>query len=326
MKIVLVLLGLCLVVACENKQQSFPSLNLDREKITVSGISSGGYMAHQYHIAFAEQVDGAALIASGPFGCAQGDLQFALDHCVSSKSKPETEQLVEKIGIAAKRGEIGKLDSLKEDKVWIFHGTEDERVSREVTQSQIDLYRSLGAMVKTKLDVPAGHGFPTQSFGVDCDASSSPHINNCEYDAVKEFFSFFFGELNPKVTTRGQLLSFEQNQFAHGENYLADKGYVFIPLSCLEGETCKLHISFHGCSQNYESIEDLFIKNAGYNQWAESNNLVVVYPQTKSSFMPLNPKACWDWWGYTGKDYQTRKGAQLGQIYEMTKLLGKRSI
>lgn len=37
---------------------------------------------------------------------------------------------------------------------------------------------------------------------------------------------------------------------------------------------------------------------AGYLPWADANNIVVVFPQATSNL--LNPKGCWDLWGYTG--------------------------
>ena len=35
--------------------------------------------------------------------------------------------------------------------------------------------------------------------------------------------------------------------------------------------------------------------------------MIVLFPQVEQS--ALNPQGCWDWWGYTGHDYITRKGA-----------------
>ena len=43
---------------------------LDPADITVSGISSGAFFAHQFHIAFSSLVNGAGIVAGGPFGCA----------------------------------------------------------------------------------------------------------------------------------------------------------------------------------------------------------------------------------------------------------------
>jgi poly(3-hydroxybutyrate) depolymerase len=57
------------------------------------------------------------------------------------------------------------------------------------------------------------------------------------------------------------------------------------------------------------SIEDIgndFYTYGGYNEWAESNNIIVVYPQAvKSEFMPMNPSGCFDWWGYTDANVST---------------------
>jgi poly(3-hydroxybutyrate) depolymerase len=38
--------------------------------VSVSGISSGAFMANQLHIAHSADVMGAAMIAGGPYGCA----------------------------------------------------------------------------------------------------------------------------------------------------------------------------------------------------------------------------------------------------------------
>jgi hypothetical protein len=57
------------------------------------------------------------------------------------------------------------------------------------------------------------------------------------------------------------------------------------------------------------SIEDIgndFYTYGGYNEWAESNNIIVVYPQAvKSEFLPMNPSGCFDWWGYTDANVST---------------------
>jgi len=39
-----------------------------------------------------------------------------------------------------------------------------------------------------------------------------------------------------------------------------------------------------------------YVKNTGYNQWADTNNIVVLYPQAFNGNNNLN--GCWDWWGY----------------------------
>jgi len=64
---------------------------------------------------------------------------------------------------------------------------------------------------------------------------------------------------------------------------------------------CKLHISFHGCKQFVAKIGTRYVVRGGFNEWAESNGYVVLYPQTVNSYtLPFNPEGCFDWWGYTG--------------------------
>lgn len=65
-------------------------------------------------------------------------------------------------------------------------------------------------------------------------------------------------------------------------------------------------------------MADAVARGAGFNEWAEANRLVVLYPQAKASRMaPLNPLGCWDWWGYTDEDYATRDGAQIKAVQAM---------
>lgn len=57
------------------------------------------------------------------------------------------------------------------------------------------------------------------------------------------------------------------------------------------------------------------MRHAGYNAWAESNNIIVLYPQVHASL--LNPMGCWDWWGYTGAHYAQKGGPQMATIKNM---------
>jgi poly(3-hydroxybutyrate) depolymerase len=73
---------------------------------------------------------------------------------------------------------------------------------------------------------------------------------------------------------------------------------------------------------NSEFIQDQFAKTAGYNEWAESNDIIVIYPQAAKGI--LNPKACWDWFGYTGLNYSTKFGTQMSALMKMIQHLERR--
>jgi len=52
-------------------QKLQPVPKLDRTAITVSGLSSGGFFAHQFHVGYSKLVTGAGIIAGGPFRCVE---------------------------------------------------------------------------------------------------------------------------------------------------------------------------------------------------------------------------------------------------------------
>ena len=62
-----------------------------------------------------------------------------------------------------------------------------------------------------------------------------------------------------------------------------------------------------------------FIEGSGFARWADTNRLVILFPQVEASI--LNPKACWDWWGYTGKDFLTKDAPQIAAIWRMVERL-----
>ncbi|MFQ3197649.1 MAG: pimeloyl-ACP methyl ester carboxylesterase, partial [Paraglaciecola sp.] len=63
-------------------------LKLDVEHISLSGLSSGGYMATQFQLAHSDWVNGVGIIAAGPYYCAQNDIRIALDKCVNQLNTP----------------------------------------------------------------------------------------------------------------------------------------------------------------------------------------------------------------------------------------------
>ena len=78
---------------------------------------------------------------------------------------------------------------------------------------------------------------------------------------------------------------------------------------------CSVHIAFHGCEQTVWDIGERFALETGYNRWAAANNLIILYPQARRT--NLNPKGCWDWWGYTGLDFASKLGVQMQAVHRM---------
>ncbi|CAD5110723.1 DgyrCDS95 [Dimorphilus gyrociliatus] len=95
--------------------------------------------------------------------------------------------------------------------------------------------------------------------------------------------------------------------------------YCFRPKSGgpTPGGKCKVHMVFHGCLQGNEMVGEEFVRNAGYNEIADVNNIVVLYPEVVSNVMLGNMNGCYDWWGYEDENYAVKDGEQMLAVYKM---------
>ncbi len=311
--------GALVLGACSGDKPvtALPMLKLDPSRTTVSGLSSGAYMATQVHLAFSDRIGGAALFAGGPYGCARGSLETALGQCLAPAADklPDVTALADVVRGRAADGKLAALDGLAGDKVLVFHGALDTTVAAGVARAAAALYGQLGGVeVAVDADRAIAHVLPTLDKGVACDKSESPYLGQCAYDGAAAAFATLYGPAPAAAGAGdGELRRFEQGAYrTNGQDALmADSGFVYVPKACAAGETCGLHIAFHGCQQNADTVGEAFVRDAGYNRWADTYRVVVLYPQARASFAPLNPKACWDWWGYGGANYDTRDGVQL---------------
>ena len=103
---------------------------------------------------------------------------------------------------------------------------------------------------------------------------------------------------------------------------MADEGYAYVPARLRRPSRCRIHVAFHGCRQNAQAVGERFVREAGYNRWADSNRLIVLYPQTIARYWWVyNPRGCWDWWGYTGAGYATKEAPQMRAVLGMVERL-----
>jgi hypothetical protein len=124
------------------------TFNIDRSRISVSGISSGAYMAGQLHVAHSATFQRAALLAGGPYFCAEGSLQKALGPCIQG-GDTGLDALVSHAAEMANSGQIDALENLADDRVWLFHGVQDVRVSKDVVTAAIALYERIADGIET---------------------------------------------------------------------------------------------------------------------------------------------------------------------------------
>lgn len=306
-----------------------PVLRADANRTTVSGLSSGGFMAVQYGVAFSASVRGVGVIAGGPYLCAWLPVNGGIEGCMGGAPVGSASW-----GAALMQAALGQIDpaaGLAAQRIYLFSGTHDETVKPPVMAATRDFYVAAGvppARLQWVGRLPAGHAFLAPDFGGACGSNGPPYIERCTvrgqpYDQPKAVLQHLQGRLKPPAEPLSATVRpFDQRAFGDEASGLDATGFVYVPQACQpQGRGCAVHVVFHGCRQGAAVVGSDVYKSAGYNRWADSNRLIVLYPQAVATEVPFNPKGCWDWWGYTSLVFATRSGVQLSAIHAMVERL-----
>ncbi|OMH29192.1 hypothetical protein BGP75_20265 [Motiliproteus sp. MSK22-1] len=358
----LLVLALC-VSAPVFAASLLPGYGADPEQTSVSGISSGGYMASQFHVAYSTELTGVGIVAGGPYFCAGSDSTAGADlnpfqpyvvtattTCMNpckwafwpfvgwceSIMLPDGEALAARAQAFAADGLIDDFSGLVNDRVYLFSGGLDETVVTGVVNQAKGFYLAAGvpdSAIRFDLHPGAQHAFISDNINRGCDVHGAPFINNCDgYDQAREILQHIYGNLkdNADVLT-GTMLAFDQSEFVPESQFsissLAETAYAYVPNDC-ETKSCRVHVAFHGCRQSaaeFDTNKVFFRDLSGYNEVADTNQIIVLYPQIRSrdelNVSPYNPKGCWDFWGYTGSGFYKKESIQMTAVSSMIKRL-----
>ncbi len=328
------LLGVLVFSGCSGSDSSagpqgdrLAALPVAAGSITTSGISAGGYMAVQFHVAHSALVSGVGVLAAGPYYCAQNSLSQALGRCMKGDEPIAVDELVGITSELALADRIDPIANLANDRVWIFLGGADAVVGRPVVDALQEYYELLvdpRDVQRTEL-AAAGHTFPSATANLqDCGKTETPFVGSCGFDGARQLLEHLYGPFGAQAAAvkPGSLLQFSQSAYAQATDAagLAARGWLYVPAACSgDGAAgrCRLHVAFHGCKQGASYVKDAFVQQSGYLAAADAGRIVVLFPQVEPSFQPLNPQGCWDWWGYTGDEYATRAGPQIAAVKAM---------
>ena len=227
------------ILLCASRAQAADSLRqirdelglaIDPGQISVSGLSSGGWMANQLHIAYSETFMGAGVIAGGPYHCAGGP-SWACDYtpyglyaphdscqavliCTRLARKnygwygvylgpPDAESSLDSTLAEAAAGSIDPIGGLKGDRVWLFSGRDDSLVPPEVMDQLQAYYADLFARpelanppddIRYVNDLSVEHAMiiavPGPAEDNTCGTYGPPYINDCDYAAAGAMLTF----------------------------------------------------------------------------------------------------------------------------------------
>ncbi|MDV7337992.1 PHB depolymerase family esterase [Terasakiella sp. A23] len=375
-----------------------PAPKIDSSKVTVSGVSSGAFMAQQLHVAYSDVFSGMGSVAGGPFFCAQNmkpeDIATIKQQCMMGIGADLTATTyIDKANSLAAEGKIAPLTNLKDDKVFIFNSQSDQVINPLLGNASrifYDQYMS-ATDIQAWANIPSygpfypvAHGMPTTKSMFDkfenigdvatpCSPSNSqqyswfpnqflrgndPWIYHCNYgflpgyDLGKDILSHLYGSMSSSKTFKdANLYSFKQKDYVAdlstdkdlNDHGIGTTGYAYVPEACKSGtKDCKLHVALHGCQQfpewkfkgkigsSYAGQEitfgDTFYKNV-YNDLAESNDIVMLYPQAHNigtQEADINPYGCWAFWAMADDEthtYYTREGREMKMIANMVDAL-----
>ncbi len=261
------------------------------DQISISGISSGGFFAVQYHVAHSSEVMGVGVVAGGPYHCAGSwswvclnpfahDAGQATAVCSRFAQKagglywgpPDNDYAVKSAKDEAKSGTIDPLDGLRQARVWIFTGgpetgaPHDTLVPHDVAAEVAYFYRQFASDPNnvTFVDtVPAEHAMPIAGDGAGeagaCAFFGEPYINDCHYAAAGELLSFIYPkrqQVSRASWVEGNLQEFRQPVDAADAGLSMNAvGHIYVPDACKHGQACPLHIALHGCEQTKEAVD-----------------------------------------------------------------------
>lgn len=337
------LAALCLALsgaAARAQPPALPAYQADLSQTSVSGLSSGAFMAGQFAVAYSSIVVGAGLVAGGPYYCAgyPGIAPFIpyLINAMSACMNPAEAGVAPPVAVESWRataafadeGQIDDPANLKRQRVYLFSGSADQTVTRPVVDQTRQFYQLAGVapeQLRYVSDVDAGHAIITDSNADQaCPATAPPYVNDCHFVQARDILNHIYTGLNPpSARLSGKIIKFNQRSFVHSPyTSMSGTGYAYVPRDCA-ARTCRVHVAFHGCRQSAAAVGDHFYGKTGYNELADANRIIVLYPQVEPSpVYPYNPRGCWDFWGYTSvnpflPDFYARSAPQMAAVKAM---------
>nr|VFK21865.1 MAG: poly(3-hydroxybutyrate) depolymerase [Candidatus Kentron sp. LFY] len=201
-------------------------LNIDDKEISVSGISSGAFFAHQFHVVHSEHVMGAGIVAGGPYYCAKGNVLDAITRCSKfvgimcdkfmgrldqedtgcGDYFPETTEESRKMAEDSLK-QARKENTLKgigEDKIYLFSGLHDDIVPIGVMDAIDHFYQGAGVKegnIEYNKTFPARHSMVRDSYDkpgedavTECavppasppSTAEDTFIHDCQSQAIEE--------------------------------------------------------------------------------------------------------------------------------------------
>jgi Repeat of unknown function (DUF5648) len=310
--------------------------NVDPAQVSVSGHASGADMAMQLGIAYSSRIMGVGVFAyASAYDCGRLGNPFYFEcFLLDSPSVAGLESTMRAWSGTA----IDPVSFLARQRVYAFVG---KYTTVKVNQfpKVVMLYERFLPSPSLRLEdgIDVNNSFPTDFDhpysslnNWECSSTTplpllptSGRMNaplaNCGFDGAGETLRWIYGPLKARVQAAdpSSILSFDQSELARRRDGMDSLGYLYVPKSCEAGASCKLHVFLHACGQSEFTRQDgLFPRYSGHARWAETNDIVVLFPQTYPD-IDANPDGCWDTNNRYSVQFNQRGGPQVEAIMAM---------
>ena len=172
-----------------------------------------------------------------------------------------------------------------DDNVYLFSGNEDQTVTRPVVRGGRALLQ--GGRRRRPATSPwsrAKAATPSSPSRAAPPAASRPRLMSATATTTRPRPSSAGSTARsppPSAEPQGRFIVFDQSAFREPGDGFADEGVVYVPQGCAEQPGCRVHIALHGCEQSREAVGDTFVKESGFAEIADTNRLIVLFPQVE---------------------------------------------
>ena len=196
-----------------------PALNIDPDKITISGISSGADFVVGLHVAHSSVIKGVGVFAGQAYhcavtrfpkdpmlknptglnssvpvcdGCPAGDT-LEYDHCKNNPEYVDVDLLVEYARTHSALGNIDNVSNIAGHQLYFYRGTHDTCYKTGAEEATLSFYSRLTLdrgddnHVAYEGSVGSNHAQPTLEYGADCGGKPNAkfsYIENCGCESL----------------------------------------------------------------------------------------------------------------------------------------------
>jgi len=289
-------------------------------------------MAVNHLFAFSSSVDGAMIAAGSPYGC--GVQPDEGDRCYYGHV-----DIKASIAWTYWRYQQGLIDdpsNLKNVPVLLFNGKYDECVYTRVMKDTFEQLRYFidERLIFRQFGTNAAHVWSLDHGQCHCGTCSDFEasleccdVNNCQYDLSGDMLRKIYGDIKPRKRAHQNLVHVDQWKYVPRENNLTNFtvprfglwrfALVYVPENCKDHvESCRIHVNYHGCIRKVLSRRRLWATSTDLNEYGESNDIIMVYPQAAGS--QSEGIGCWNWGDVKADpNFDTRRSVQLRTVMNL---------